>query len=131
MKLLMNSFFILQFNYCPLVWMCHSLLINIKINRLHEKCLRIVYSNKNSSFQQLLDKDGSVTMHKRNLQVLATEIFNVYRNLSPNTVAEIFRIRQNNYNLRHSSFFSIPYVKTVYHGSESLSNFGPKMCQTH
>ena len=41
-KLLRNSFFILQFNYCPLVWMCHSRLMNNKINRLNEKCLRIV-----------------------------------------------------------------------------------------
>ena len=35
-KLIMNSFFTSQFNYCSLVWMCHSCLINIKINRLHE-----------------------------------------------------------------------------------------------
>ena len=62
-KLLMNSFFISQFNYCPLVWMCHSRLMNNKINRLHEKCLRIVYSDKTSSFEELLDKDGSVTIH--------------------------------------------------------------------
>ena len=126
-KLLMNSFFISQFNYCPLVWMCHSRLMNNKINRLHEKCLRIVYSDKTSSFEELLEKDGSVTIHTRNLQVLATEMFKVYRNLSPNIVAEIFRARRNNYNLRHSSFFSIPYVKTVYHGSESLSNLGPRI----
>ena len=47
-KLLMNSFFISHHNvisaghYCPLVWRCHSRLMNNKINRLHEKCLRIV-----------------------------------------------------------------------------------------
>ena len=104
-KLLMNSFFISQFNYCPLVWMCHSRLINNKINRLHEKCLCIVYSDKTSSFEELLEKDGSVTIHTRNLQVLATEMFKVYRNLSPNIVAEIFRTRRNDYNFRHPSFF--------------------------
>ena len=48
-------------------------------------------------------------------------------NIFPNIVAEIFRARQNNYNLTHSSFFSKPYVKTVYHGSESLSNLGPRI----
>ena len=42
-------------------------------------------------------------------------------------IAEIFRARLNNYNLRHASFFSIPYVKTVYHESESLFNFGPRI----
>ena len=109
-KLLMNSFFISQFNYCPLVWMCHSRLMNNKINRLHEKCLRIVYSGKISSFEELLDKDGSASIHTRNLQVLATEMFKVYRDLSPNIVAEIFHTQRNNYNLRHFSFFLFFYT---------------------
>ena len=34
-KLLMNSFFASQFNYCRLVWMCHNRTVNNKINRLH------------------------------------------------------------------------------------------------
>ena len=32
-KLLMNSFFTSQFNYCPLVWICHNRTINNEINR--------------------------------------------------------------------------------------------------
>ena len=47
-KLLMNSFFASHFDYCPLVWMCHHRTINNKINRLHEKCLRIVYNDNKS-----------------------------------------------------------------------------------
>ena len=74
------------------------------------------FSDKTSSFEELLDNDESVTIHTRNLQVLATEMFKVYRNLSPNIVAEIFCARRNNYILGHSLFSSIPYVKTDYHG---------------
>ena len=55
-RLLMNSFFKSQFNYCPLVWMCHSRSMNNKINRLHERCLRIIYSDKKSSFEEVLFK---------------------------------------------------------------------------
>ena len=68
-KLLMNSFLTSQFNYCSLTWMCHSRTINNKINRLHERCLRIVHSDKTSSFvrEKLLEKNGSVTIHTRNL----------------------------------------------------------------
>ena len=90
----MNPFFMSQFSYCYLVWMCHSRLMNNKINRPHEKCRRIVYHckvhYKASFFEELLDKDGSATIHTKNLQVLATETFNVYKNLSPTIVAEIF-----------------------------------------
>ena len=44
-RILMNSFFNSQFNYCPLVWMFHSRSINNKINRLHERDLLIVYND--------------------------------------------------------------------------------------
>ena len=54
-------------------------------------------------------------------------MFKVYKNLSPTIEAVIFGTPQNNYNLRHFSFFSLPYANTVYHGSESLSNLGPRI----
>ena len=81
-KLLMNAFFKAQFRYCPLVWMCHSHSINNNIKRLHKRCLRIIYNDKTSSFADLLAKDGSVTIHTRILQVLATEMFKVHKNMS-------------------------------------------------
>ena len=56
------------------MWMCHSRLMSNKINRLHEKCLRGVCSDKTLSFEELLNKDRSVTINTRNLQVSATEI---------------------------------------------------------
>ena len=41
-RMVMNAFFNSQFNYCPLIWMCHNRTTNRKINRLHERCLRII-----------------------------------------------------------------------------------------
>ena len=40
--------------------------MNNKINRLHERCLKIIYNDKTSSFVDLLAKDGSVTIQTRN-----------------------------------------------------------------
>ena len=40
---LLNTFFILQFNYRPLIWMCYKRAKSNKINHLHERCLRIIY----------------------------------------------------------------------------------------
>ena len=81
--ILMNVFFKSQFSYCPLVWMCHSRANNSKINRLDERCLRIIYLDKQSSFEALLEKDGSVSIHNRNIQILATETFKIKNDLSP------------------------------------------------
>ena len=81
-RMLMNSFFSSQFSYCPLVWMFHSRTTNSQINRLHERCLRLIYSDKMSSFENLLKKDKSVTVHTRNPQILATELFTAFRSIS-------------------------------------------------
>ena len=45
-----------------------------KMNRIHERILRITYKNKSSSFQKLLEKDNSVQTHYRNIQKFAAEI---------------------------------------------------------
>ena len=52
-KLLINSFFNAQFNYCPLIWMLHSGSNNSKIKHLHERCLRLIYNDKQSSYESL------------------------------------------------------------------------------
>ena len=47
-KVVMNAFFTSQFSYCPLVLMCHSRTNNSNTNLLHERCLRIIYNDKQS-----------------------------------------------------------------------------------
>ena len=130
-KILMNAFFISQFSYCPLVWMFHSRTKNSKINRLHERCLRIIYNDKNSSFTELLEKDKSVSIHTRNLRFLAIEMFKLQRNIAPAIFSEIFQKNTHNrYDLRHRSDFTIPLVNSVHYGEESLSYLGPKLWET-
>ena len=76
-KILMDAFFRSQFNYCPLIWMCYNRSLNQKVNRLHERCLPIIYSDKKSSFDELLDEDESVSIHHQNIQKLGLEMFKV------------------------------------------------------
>ena len=42
-KLLINSFFKSQFEYCPLTWMFHSRTLNNRINDLNYRALRLTY----------------------------------------------------------------------------------------
>ena len=81
-----------QFNYCLLIWMCNSRENNRKINRLHERCLRTIYNDQQSSFNELLENDGSVSIHERNLQVLATEMYKTRDGLSTPLLKDIFPI---------------------------------------
>ena len=70
-RVLMKEFIQSQFSYCPLILIFHSRGVNNKINRLHERSLRIVYKDNISSFKDLLKKNRSFTIHQRSIQSLA------------------------------------------------------------
>ena len=91
---LTNVFFKPQVNYCPLILMCNSHKNNNKISRLHERCLRNIYNDKRSSFNALLEKDGSVSIHERNIKIMATEMFKVSKNLASRQMHEIFKLKE-------------------------------------
>ena len=74
--------------------MCHNRTNNNKINRLHERCLRLIYNDKKSSFEDLLEKDVSVSIHHRTLKRLAVELLKVFKGLSFVILAETFPVRQ-------------------------------------
>ena len=127
-KILMNAFFNSQFSYCPLTWMFHSRKLNNKINKLHERCLRIVYNDSISSYEELLESDNSVSIHIRNLQALAIELYKVVNGLSPDIMKDVFPLNtSSNYNTRNRRVFHSRPIKTVYYGSETLSHLGPKI----
>ena len=73
--MVMKAFIESQFNYRPLIWMFHSRTLNNKINRLHKRALRIVYSDYKSSFRELLGKDKSFLIHHKNIKSLAIELY--------------------------------------------------------
>ena len=103
-RVLLNAFFKSQFNYCPDIWMNPSRTINNKINRLHERCLRIMYDDKLSNFEELLHKDNSASIHHNNTHALAIEMYKVVNGTSPEIMNEVFKQRSNShYDLRHTS----------------------------
>ena len=99
-RMIVKAFIESQFGYCPLVCMFHSRSLNNKINLIHKRALRITYNEKPSSFQNLLEKDNSVTRHRRNIKILATETYKFLQGLYPPLMNEIFVERNNNYSLR-------------------------------
>ena len=72
-----------QFQYYQLAWMFHSRHLNNKINKIHERALRIAYKDYVSSFDILLERDKLVTIHTKNLQTLMIEIFRTQNNMNP------------------------------------------------
>ena len=73
----------------------------------------------------LLEKDSSASVHDRNIQCLANEMYKVGNGLSLHVVSNIFTQKNcHPYNLRLNCQFSRPLVRSVFHGIESISYFG-------
>ena len=123
----MKAFIISQFNYCPLIWIFYNRALNNRINKIRERVLRLVYQNKNLFFSELLELDNTVTIHQRNLQVLATKIFKVKNNLSPEIMKQVFDFSEPYYNLRsETSQFKKENIKTTHYGIQSVKFLGSK-----
>ena len=105
--------------------MFYSRKTNNRINKLHERPLRLVYRDYESTFEDLLTKDGSFTVHHYNIQTLAKELYKVYNNISQTTFGELFTRNNNGYYLRSKSDFVFPQIRTVLKGSNSIRCFGP------
>ena len=119
-RTLMKTFIEWQFGYCPLIWMFYGIIVNKKINHLHERALRIVYKDYISSFEDLLKRDKSVTIHHRNIQLLAIELFKVKQNLSNSMASNIFPTRSISYNLRSQITGIRSNASTSQYGLNSL-----------
>ena len=107
--------------------MFYSRRLNNEINSIHERALRITYQDNTSTCQELLDKDNSVSIHHGNLQVLATEMFNIQRGLSPEILRETFVSETSSYSLRRNDTSEKRQLHSVYYVTESLSFLGPKI----
>ena len=130
-KILLNAFFSSQFSFSPLVWMFHNRRINAKINNLHYRALRMIYMDEVSSFEELLRKDGSVTVHHRNLHSLAIEMYKVLNGIGPVFMNDIF-VRNGSMGTENvssntrskSKFYNQSNPKTVRYGLETLRCLG-------
>ena len=101
--------------------------MNNKINRIHERALRLVYLDYTSSFDELLKKDNSVCIHHRNIQLVAIEMYKVLKGLGPEIMRSLFDI---DYNTRSEKSFLRPNIKSKFNGENSIRYFGPVVWDT-
>ena len=83
-------------------------------------------SDSKLTFKELLDKSKTVSIHLKNSQELATEIFKAKLNISPEILKELFSFNVRNCNLRKQSTIKRIKTNSVYFGIESLSSMAPR-----
>ena len=78
----------------------------------------LVYNDEELSFQEMLNKDGSVTIHRRNLQKFAIEIYKIKDQISPIPMQKLFTVKEYQYDLRNKNTWVSDNIRTVKYGGE-------------
>ena len=78
-----------------------------RINHLYEWPLRIVYYDYESTSENLLELDNSVSIHHRNIWLLSIELYKVKYNLSNQVMSELLNLRSINYDFRSQTDFEL------------------------
>ena len=118
---IVNTFFYSHFNYCPLIWMFSSKQSNSKLEKIHERALRIISRNYKSDYSSLLEQNKECTFHVENLHSLMTEIYKTIADLNPTFMKEIFIRQDTPYRLKCNLCLKISSVRTLSYGTESIA----------
>ena len=88
--------------------MLHSRTLNNKINRLHDRALRIFYSDYKSLFCELLEEGKSFSIYYKNIQRLAIEICKFLHNLyTALSITSLKSIKLSLIILENEAFFKL------------------------
>ena len=120
-KVVFNSCFKGQFNYCPLLWMFSARALNHEINRLHERGLRALLNDETPTFNDMLSKRNDTTIHVKNIQKLMIEFHKCLYGLSVPIMKEVLTKALLKYNLRNRRVAVLPNPKTKKYGTDTIA----------
>ena len=126
-KLVFNAVIKSHFSYCPLIWMFSSRTSNNLINRIPERSLRTVYNDTSSTFQELLQRNKSVSTHHKNIQNLTTEVFKVVNKICLPIMKTFFDFKENRHNIRKFQEMRRQKVRTVQYALEAALYRAPQL----
>ena len=75
----------------------------------------------------MLDKAKFLSVHHKNIQVLAKEVYKAVNGLAPTIMNSILEIKDIEYNLTNKINFKSRRINSVPYGIESLTNSRPKI----
>ena len=102
------------FAYCPLVWMFCSRQADNLLNATHFKALRVRFNDFTSSFDNLLKKSESISIHTKNLQLMLSKVYKTLNHLNPPMMWEFFEYKTfNKYSLRRGNNLEIPTARST------------------
>ena len=90
--------------------------------------LKIVYSDQSSTFEELLERDKTFSIHHKNIQSLAIETCKFVNGLSPEIMKSVFHLKENNrYSLKNAYELYSRNPRTVKYGPETIAYLAPEI----
>ena len=128
-RVLINSYIISNFNYCPLVWMFSTAKSLNIIESLQKRALRFLYNDYSISYEGLLEKAGKVKTNVYRLRNLCVEIYKTINKLNPEFMNNIFKVKENKRVVREQYKLNLetPERNQVTFGAKSLKVYGSKV----
>ncbi len=125
-KIVIESFILANFNYCPLVWHFCSSESMRKLERIQERALQFLLDDYDSDSDQLLAKLNKPTLEIRRLRLLATEIFKTINNLNAPYMKEVFKLNTRRAETGPNKLL-VQSQNSKKYGSYTLRSLGPKI----
>ena len=92
-----------------------------KIEQIQKRGLQIVYNESQMSLEELLIHDQGISVHRRHINTLLTEIYKTFSGENPYFMKSIFTKKDVIYNLRTSNLLTLPKINTKRFGLYSFS----------
>lgn len=116
-----------NFNFCPIIWHFCSKGNTDKLEKIHFRALKFIFQDFNASYEGLLERAGTVTLHLSRLRTLAVETFKIIYGSSPLYLKNFIVFKESKYNLRYSNLLDLPSVRTTQYGLNSFSYQAAKL----
>ena len=107
-KTIYHAFIMSNFNFCPLIWHFCPKGNTEKLEKVHFRALKFIFQDFNSTYDILLERAGSTTLHLSRLRFLAIETFKIVYGLSPLYLKDFICLKQTSYNFRYTNLLDLP-----------------------
>ena len=119
-EILLSSFIISHFSYCPLIWMFCSKKSTKKINAVHERSLRIIRKDYETLYPLLLEEAHQITFHQRCINSVMIEVYKHLNGHLPDIMNDIFKLRENTYPLQNIHIFQTENPRSLKYGLDAI-----------
>ena len=124
-EILLPFFVISHFSYFLLLWIFCSKKSTKKINAVHERSLQIIRNDYESLYPLLLEEAHQITFHQRCINSLMIEVYKYLNGHSPDIMNDIFKLRENTYNLWNFHIFQTENPRSLKYWLDAIPYWYP------